>query len=244
MIEAIVEGLTSPANIMIQKNFVAREVVNKPENVKLTAEMMVLWQQTLKILVTDLSRHRRYEGVSNRKFIPGIIYSDECLGVYMPADSENRRPYATVAVNPITIAAAVNPKAFNQKLSPHKESEAFQAIPTDEEEDVNEKKSDSEADTPINRVSKLLFHIGLHELCHLLYPDSWGNEEFHKNITYMEILCQNSYPKIRDEVKTYMRSLRSKSAMLISQIARSKKKMSEGVVRHNIKPFTEWLTQR
>lgn len=213
-IKAIIDGLTTPANIMIQKNFIARQEINN--RLELIAEMTILWQKTLKALITKLAESSRFNRITSKKFIPGMIFSDEALGLYMPPSPESGRPYPSVSINPITLAAAINPKAFNDKLGIKSSEEAFKEIPGEEEK--------VSGDTPINRVAKFLFHIGLHELCHLLYPDSYSAENFHRNITKMEILCHDAYEDIRLETKKYMKQLRSKSSQLMTIIAKHKKR--------------------
>jgi len=119
----------------------------------------------------------------------------------------------------------LNPKVFNEKLG-IKESEAFESI---------EEEKKTGGDTPISRVAKLLFHIGLHELTHLLYPDSYGDENFHRNITKLEILCHDVYEDIKQETKKYMKQLKTKSAMLLTIIAKQKKgKIQESVIYNGL----------
>jgi len=246
----IIDGLTTPANMMIQKSFVARDVLN--QNVELSAEMVILWQKTLRILIERLSKHHLHKSaVSRKKFVPGLIFTDECMGICMTARPEVGRPYATVGINPLTLAAAVNPKAFTDKLNPHlkknswdDDSEAFSALDNDSGDgDDDEKGKSSIADTPTNRVTNFLFHIGLHELCHLLYPDYPGSHDtFHKNLTHLEIICQGSIDSIRAEVKKHMKGLKSNSNKLLTLIAKEKrKKMKEhvGPVK-----FATWMEER
>jgi hypothetical protein len=222
-LKTILEGVTTPAQIMIQKNFVARDFVSNPEYMKNVAEMIILWQKALKHILDQLAQSRRFKPRS-KEFVPGIIYSDEALAVYIPAKAP--RKYDTIAINPITLAATVMPKLFYEKLTAASEGEAFESLPEGEG-----------GDTPIKRVASFLYHEGVHELTHMLYPDSWGYENFHKYITKMENLCEHAYPLIQNDVKRYMKGLRKGASALINQIARSKKKkMSESFL-----VFGRWL---
>lgn len=246
----IIDGLTTPANMMIQKSFVARDVLN--QNVELSAEMVILWQKTLRILIERLSKHHIHKSaVSRKKFVPGLIFTDECMGICMSARPEVGRPYATVAINPLTLASAVNPKAFTDKLNPHlkkntwdDDSEAFSALDNDGgSDDEDERGKSSIADTPTNRITNFLFHIGLHELCHLLYPDYPGSHDvFHKNLTHLEIICQGSIDSIRAEVKKHMKGLKSNSNKLLNLIVKEKRKK----IKEHVGPikFNVWMEER
>jgi hypothetical protein len=223
-IDDLIAGLLTPANIMIQKNFIGRQVLENPKNMHLTSEMLLLWQKTLDILTDDMAIIK----TNKAEFIPGLVFTDECLGLSVPPKEELGRPYHCIAINPITLASAVNPKHFHDKLDPHSSKTAFKAI----EEPENQKDPD---DTPINRLTKFIYHIGVHELCHLFYPG--GADSFHENVTYMEIVCQRAIPRIRDEVKKSMKEIRSKSNRVINMIATEKGKLKESVLI----TFTEWM---
>jgi len=248
-VKQIIEGLTTPANVMIQKNFVGREMVTDPGQLRNVGEMVILWQKTLKILTEEIKLNLKR--ARNREFIPGLIYSDECLGIYVPNKPDSGRKFATVGINAITLAAATVPKLFFDKLSSAASGQAFSTIEdTDEAQEKTSNSGGRMANTPINRVTNLLLHIGTHELTHLLFPDSWGgNEEFHNNVTYVEMACRDAFGKIKEEVKLHMKGLRRGSMALISNIARNrKKKVSEAFVRKvtpyvsNMKPIQEWMS--
>lgn len=213
-IKMMIAGLLTPANIMIQRNFVAREALNT--RMELMAEMIILWQKSLQVIIKELEG----SGFSSKgkKFIPGLIFSDECLALYMAASEDQGRPYPSVSINPIVLAAAINPKAFQDKLEDKKSEEAFNIVPELEKEKAKAN------DTPINRVSKFLFHEAIHELCHLLHPQIEDDENFHKNITKLEILCHDSFEDIRKLTKAYMKTMKSKAAQLLTVIAKHVKK--------------------
>ena len=228
-IAEIIDGLSTPANIMIQKNFVAADFTKN--NVVLTTEMLILWQKTLKLVVDAVAKHRKYSLLMSKKsFIPGLIYSSECLGLCMSAKPENGRPYACVAINAVTFAAAVNPKGLTEKIRPKSGDEAFSHM---------EEEKSKAADTPINRVTEMLYHISVHEVCHLLFA---GIEAFHNNITFMEMICQGIIPEIRDEVKRHMRGLRKNSNKLINAIVKSRRSLNKE--HHQPTKFDRYITER
>lgn len=222
-IKQMVEGLETPAAIMIQRNFVAKEWVNK--NVHLTSEILIVWQKSLKIIVEKMTSTTFGKQISDRDFIPGLIFSDECNGVYVPKSPDDGRPYDSISINPITIASSINPKLFTDRLKGKEYQDAFITASIENKNEDNESDS-TNGDTPINRVSKLIFHIATHEICHLLYPDHmWNpNKNFHDKITYLEIVCHDCYFEIRDEVKEFMKGLRINSSKLINAIAKHGRK--------------------
>lgn len=248
-IEKILEGLDTPASILIQKNFVAREWVS--QNVALTSDILILWTKILKIITDKITSSKFGRNMYEKEFVPGLIYSDEVNGLYVSADTENGRPYPSVSINPITAASAINPSAFAKKLMSKTGKDAFKTTEIDSDEYYSEEDEDesskrgSVADTPTNRLAKLLFHIATHELTHLMYPESWeGNyERFHDNVTYIEIFAHDSFNEIRDEVKKHMPSLRRNSAKLITAIAKRAPKTNENYTPKSNKQFTfkNWL---
>lgn len=209
-IDEVIEGLTTPANIAIQKNFVGHDVAH--ENAELTAEILLAWQRVLKLVMNRVGPRARRMGSGKKRFVPGLIYSDECLALYMPP--QQGQSSHTIAINPLTIAAIVQPKLFNQLLEQPSSGKAFN-------EPLEESKE--EGDTPTNRLATFLFHEAIHELCHLLHPDMYGYEEFHMHISKMENLCHIIYPEVRNEVKKFMQPLKVNAGKLIRLVARSKK---------------------
>lgn len=228
-IRKIIDGLSTPANILIQKNFVARDWIN--QNMDLTAEVLILWQKTLKIIVDKLTSTKFGRIISQKEFVPGLIYSDEAHGLFVPADEQKGRPYPSVSVNPITAASAINPALFSEKLITKTGKEAFKVAEQEAEQSLT-------ADTPTNRLSKLLYHIAVHELTHLMFPEAWeGNyDQFHNNVTYLEYIAHDCYIQIKDEVKKTMADLRKNSNKLINAIAKhSRNKNENKIFRENKK---------
>lgn len=234
---SLVTGLTTPGTILVQKNFVARDLVTS--DLDMTGELMILWQKTLKLLIKRLSSLVKYRGIADKKFIPGLVYSDECLGLWMAAKPELGRKYDSISINPMTVAAQIHPKLFMQKLET-RAAKAFEDV-AQEEEDKDENKSVS-SDTPINRVAKFLFHTAVHEICHLLFPDRRSSsEEFHVHISRLETVCHDEFDKIRAEVKTHMAELRTSTRKLINLVAKSKAKKSESFTPES---FLAWNSRR
>jgi hypothetical protein len=217
-IRAIIEGLSTPGQILIQKNFIARKMVS--ENAHLVSETMILWQKAMRMIMQKVASTARYSFAKGRTFVPGVVFSDEVLGLYMPAKKDSGRNHDSVSINPVTLAAFVLPKEFQERIAQEgREKEAFEMY-----DDASEKASGSSGETPTNRVAKFVFHLAVHEMCHLLYPDSRdsGSENFHKNISKMELICHDVYEELRREVKAQMPSLRKSSKKLISLIGKHK----------------------
>lgn len=237
-VRKIIEGLSTPANILIQKNFIARDWVN--QNMELTAEILILWQKTLKIIVNKLTSTKFGRLIDKKEFVPGLIYSDEAAGLYVSADDQKGRPYPSVSINPIAAASTINPAAFAEKLSLKSNKDAFKTIEQEAEESLEEKQNSTTADTPTNRLAKLLYHIAVHELTHLMFPESWqGNyDNFHNNVTYLEYIAHDCYYQIKDEVKRGMADLRKNSNKLINAIAKHSRKKNENKV-YGLKTFRE-----
>jgi len=216
-IKSTIEALTTPGQILIQKNFVARKVVS--EKSELISDTMVLWQRAMRLIIQKLAGTTRYSFARGKTFVPGVVFSDECLGLYMPAKKDSGRMHDSVSINPVTLAAFVLPKDFQERVAKDNdfEKEAFDMV------DAEDSKSSS-ADTPTNRVAKFIFHLAIHEICHLIYPDSSysGSENFHKNISKMELVCHDVYEEIKREVKSQMPSLRKSAKKLITLVGKSR----------------------
>ena len=216
-IKSTIEALTTPGQILIQKNFVARKIVS--EKSELISDTMVLWQRAMRLIIQKLAGTTRYSFARGKTFVPGVVFSDEVLGLYMPAKKDSGRMHDSVSINPVTLAAFVLPKDFQERVAKDNdfEKEAFDMV------DAEDSKSSS-ADTPTNRVAKFIFHLAIHEICHLIYPDSSysGSENFHKNISKMELVCHDVYEEIKREVKAQMPSLRKSAKKLITLVGKSR----------------------
>lgn len=216
-IKAIIDGLSTPGQILIQKNFVARPAIEEQSEV--LAPIMIIWQKAMKHVMQKVASTMKYSFSKGRKFVPGVIFSDEVLGLYMPAKKDTSRRYDSVSINPVTLAAFILPKDFSERVAEENgEKEAFEML--------GELESDksSSSDTPVNRVSKFIFHLAVHEMCHLLYPDyrDTGSEHFHRNISKMELICHDVYEEIRRDVKEKMSELRKSAKKLITIVSRHK----------------------
>lgn len=232
-IRSIIEGLSTPAQILIQKNFVARPVIQ--DNSRILGEMMILWQKAMKLIMQKVASTTRYSFSRGRRFVPGVIFSDEVLGLYMPAKKDAGRPHDSVSINPVTLAAFILPKDFAERVADEGgEKDAFDMV-SDSDRSTSE-------DTPINRVAKFVFHLAVHEMCHLIYPDfrDTGSEQFHRNISKMELICHDVYEEIRREVRQRMPKLRKAARRLITIVAKHKaSKIKEWAVG-----FREWSSRR
>jgi hypothetical protein len=229
-IKSIIEGLTTPGHILIQKNFVARKVVS--DNARLTGEMLIVWQKAIKMIIQKMtSTVSRFSPARGRPFVPGLIYSNEALGLYMPA--KNDRKFDSICVNPITFAAHILPELFREKLEAGEgENSAFDLV-----DQMSSSDKSSSSDTPTNRVSKFIFHLAVHEVCHFLEPDGSGSENFHRNISKMEVICHDEYEQIKKMVKTHIKSLRKNAQKLINIIAKNKpRKVAES--------FRSWVDRK
>lgn len=219
MIKSIVEGLSTPGHILVQKNFVAKKAVS--EQPKITGEMLIVWQKAVKIIIKKMSAV--YSGTRSRPFVPGLIYSSEALGLYMPA--KPGRKFDSICVNPVTMSAHILPKYFAERLEDDELKQAFEII--DE--------MDGPSETPINRLSKFIFHLAIHEVCHYLYPDGWSPENFHRYISKMERICHDEYDQIKREVKLHMGGLRKSAQRLITIVAKNRTKKES---------FRQWAQSR
>ena len=59
-------------------------------------------------------------------------------------------------------------------------------------------------------------HEAIHEATHFLFPDSYGDENFHTYVSKMEILCAPLLDDVRGEVRKYMAAVKKESNELLS----------------------------
>lgn len=226
-IKSIVEGLSTPGHILVQRNFVGKKAVT--EDPKLTGEMLIVWQRAVKIIINKMtSVIEAHSTARSRPFVPGLIYSNEALGLFMPA--KQGRAFDSICVNPITMAAYILPGEFRQKLEDEKDKDAFELL-----DHMDNSKGSS--DTPTTRLAKFIFHVAVHEVCHFLYPDGYSPENFHRFITKIELVCHDEYEQIKREVKLHMSGLRKCAKKLIGVISRNKKTKVE-------ESFSNWIFRR
>jgi hypothetical protein len=190
-----------------------------------------VWQKAIKMIIQKMTAISRFSSARSRPFVPGLIYSDEALGLYMPAKDD--RKFDSICVNPITFAAHIVPELFRDKLeASDKEESAFDLV-----DRISSSDKSSSSDTPTNRVAKFIFHLAVHEVCHFLNPDGYGSENFHRNISKMEVICHDEFEQIKRMVKTHIKTLRKNAQRLINVIAKSKtKKVAES--------FRSWATRK
>jgi hypothetical protein len=208
----IMEGLATPCNIAVQKNFVSEDLAHN--NPALTTNLSICWQQTLKMIMDKVGKRVRNYNNRDKKFVPGLIYSDECLALYMPP--QQGMDVYTIAINPISIAAIAQPKLFEEKL-----------LAKNREEPAGFKDGlrHDDTETPVNKLATFIFHSAVHEMAHLLFPDySSSYEQFHMSISYMEKMCHSIFPQVRAVVKQHAQAIKKNSDTLIRLIARDRKK--------------------
>jgi len=218
----MIERLMTPCVISVQKNFIPHETAMN--NFSLISDLVIIWQKTLKIISESIAESSYSDFSRGRKFIPGIVYSNECIALYMPPKGEKKRHM--LLINPITAAAVTHPDLFAQLSDVSKEA-----------------LSEGKSDTPINRVSDFLFHEAIHEITHFMFPD-YGLERFHLYVTKIEVLCHHRYPEIRNVVKEHMPGLKRNMRKLITMIKRERKTSSyqDGFVKksNKTKIYNHW----
>jgi hypothetical protein len=203
-LEHIIEGLTSPLVVSIQRNFVSRDIAH--EDPTLTANLALLWFSVLKLVVDHVDY--MLPEYNSKAYSPGFIYSDKAVALFSPPKETN---FNVVSINPLVVASVVHPSAFEKNLSDSKDSDAFK------------EEYDGPGLTPIKRLTNLLFHSAVHEVTHLFFPDYYGYESFHANISRMQKACHEIYGDIRTEVKRYMPGLKKESMHLIRAVRDSKR---------------------
>lgn len=200
------ETVNTKCAFVIQKNFVSENsALLKKRSV---ATLTNVWSQVLRHLSKKLRKSRYGSSMRGKKVVPGIIYSDEAIGLMMPPKAE--RYFYTVLINPLSSANVVSPDLFEALIN--LSSEEIRPSPADDE-------------TPINRFTNFIYHIAIHELTHVMYPSSYGDlEEWHKAVTAVEIMCHFDIEKVRSIVKSYMPALKKEMREVISMVRKDKKK--------------------
>jgi hypothetical protein len=218
LIDNTVENMLTPWVITVQKKFVSPQIsTNRLDTIAAT---MLMWTEVLKLLV------RRMKSVGMRvrgkEFVPGVVFSDEALGLYYPKNPKMNLAYDSVQINPVSIAALVDPESFNKKI-----------YGTEMEEKQSVKDTQYVAKNtsymPINRVTDFVYQTGVHELVHLLFPDYGSSlDEFHEHISLAEMVCAPIKTDIRNIVKKYMPELRRQSNKMIRAVGKDIKRSRRG----------------
>lgn len=208
-LEKIIDGLSTPAAMMVQRDFVGLDTVeNEPG---LTSNLMILWQSIIKEVTDTATKYIRSSRKEPKSYIPGAIFSNESVALFMRPQSSGG-PY-TIAINPISVASLVEPKAFGERLGTEASEEAM-PVHAKEAKEINAS----------DRVSAFLMHAAIHEVTHLLFPDQWGNQQFHVYVTQVENACHFIYPEIKKEVRKYMKGLRKDTNKLLRRVSRDRSK--------------------
>lgn len=210
-VNRIIDGLTTPAASIIQKNFVAKDVIDKDPN--LTASIVMLWQSILKKVMAATNRMFPQDSFGeNKKYIPGTIFTNEALALYMSPQVPGG-PHM-LAVNPMSIAAIVEPMLFQERLSV---SGDILAPMGREEESADTRRT-------ADKLAAFLMHEAIHEMTHLLWPDYYESEtdKFHKKISKVEMACHFIYPDVKDETKSFLRDIRKQVQKIIRRVSKSR----------------------
>lgn len=226
----VIAAINTPIVSAVQNNFVSHEVADDPNN---TAYLALLWQKVVETVLETVSNIASIGNI-DKKFVPGLIFSDKALALYHPAKDD--LPYAFVAINPLAVASIINPDLFDKWFSDERTRH-----PRYQERNPYADVEMVSAPT-IERVTICLYHEAIHELTHLLFPDSYGYDEFHMWITKVEQMCDASgaKAKVYKHVKRYMMSslatkkelsaeekqkgLKAESRRLLSALNREKNK--------------------
>lgn len=211
--QRIIQGLTTPAAVMIQKNFVSRKSLD--ENPDVTRNLMLLWQAVISKVVKQCGKllHSNWEA-KEKQYAPGLIFSNEALGLHVPKNATRRMAYDTVAINPISIASIVEPEAFEKAIG----SEDVQS--RSQEHGLTDDTGIKDAD----RLTSFIMHVATHEVTHLLWPEyGYGAENFHRKVTAVEIACHFMEPEIKAEVRRHLKGVRSDMKKMMRIIAKDRK---------------------
>lgn len=222
-INKIIEGLTTPASMIIQKNYVSKEAI--AQHPELTTNLILLWQSIVRSVVKQGGKmFRGGRGRGGKSYVPGIVFSNEALALYSPPNPKRNMNYATISINPMVVASVLDPENFEKKI-----------------EGTDEMNPTLGGDTdimPVDKLTALLFHEAVHEVTHLMFPDYAGSyDEFHVHISKMERACHFLEPQIRKECKRYIKNLRNDMKKMITLVSKAKRKQDKlgGWVQQNCK---------
>lgn len=214
-IKKIIEGLTTPATMIVQKNFVSAETIaNHPEY---TRHLMLMWQEIIKLVVDQTTKYFSQAKRSRREYVPGIVFSDECIALFSPKNPKYGQNFDSVAINPLSIAGIIEPEMFDKVMGSAGDSENASFRPSahgfnpSDEEGLRE------------RMTGFLLHEATHEVTHLLFPDSYNYDRFHSNISRVENACHFLEPKVRAIVRRFVRGLRSDTKQLLRAVGKDRK---------------------
>jgi len=214
-IDRLIEGLTTPASVIVQKNFISDQALDgHPE---INRNILMLWQKIIRLVTKTATKHLRH-AKRDKQFIPGVVYSDECLALYAPANPKFNQAYDVIAINPIPVAAMMEPELFNKAIQ--------------SEDGINPEKNGLISSDQFGTQDLLInffMHEAIHEVTHLLFPDSYNHDNFHRSVTHVESACHFIEPEIRKEVRSHIRGMREDMKNLIRIVAKDKKKNSQRV---------------
>lgn len=238
-VQQIIEALSSPALVQVQSNFVSKNFVK--DDAVFTSSLLVCWQQILKYIVAGLKTKQDLQ-YDEYDFIPGLIYSDKCLALFQPPNKEKKIRYNTISINPMTVAAIVDPDLFNKEIigsiiNKNEDKVVDFSGPSDFAE-VQDESGNPEKIMPTARLAAFLFHEAVHELCHMYYPDFGDRYEgFHSNISKLENYMHFAQQGIYQIVKRHMKRLKQDSVKLIRAVRDDRRVMlGQDPVKRGRKP--------
>jgi hypothetical protein len=223
-IEKIIDGLTTPAAVIVQKNFISDQALDK--NPEVNRNILMLWQKIIRLVTKTATKHLRHARRSTKQFVPGVVYSDECLALYQPANPKFNQPFDVVAINPMTVAAIMEPELFQKAITGDNDNDSSPA---------SHGMVASEQFGTQDMLINMLMHEAIHEVTHLLFPDGWSYTEFHRNVTKIELACHFLEPEIRKEVRSHIRGMREDMKKLIRIVGKDKKKFLNAWILKNCK---------
>lgn len=229
-LDKILEYVTTPCDVIVQKNFVSRELVNN--RVEITKNLMIIWHECLKICIETIKDVLDVNS-GLKPYVPGVLFTNEALALVL---NEKTRKFVTVAINPLSVAALVDPPLF-EKIFYEEDQVSIEG--GDERIYRDIRADDPKNQTAIERVSQFMKHEAVHELAHYLYPSYWGGyslDDFHSRISKLEYLTDRVYPEIWDVCKKYMKGLREDSQKLIRAVRKDIRKREK---RKQIEEMTE-----
>jgi len=202
-VDRIIETVSSPTAIIIQRNFTSQEIID--ENPDLMKNMALMWHSVIRRTLRQASK---LFGNRKKTVIPGLIYSDECIAVYIPPEAPGS-PHI-IGLNPLAVTSLVQPELMSTP------SENIHM----KEVELHEKVAERPDILMVDKLAALLHHEAIHEVTHFLFPDSWGSDRFHMYVSKMEGLCHFLYKDTRNDVRKLLSPFKNENKKLMKLIHR------------------------
>lgn len=201
-IDRIIDAVSTPTAIVIQRNFTSQEIVD--EHPELLKSLAALWQSIIRRVI---KQSKKLHGSRNKSAIPGLIFSDECIAVYIPP--QDRTGNHIIGINPISLTALVDPELLTGK---------DKTIEFQEKARIGEQIPESADIAMSEKVASFLHHEAIHEVTHFLFPEGYGSEVFHSKVSKMEGLCHFLYKDTKADVSKFLRGYKSETKKLMKLI--------------------------